>query len=38
MFGLSLPSGPNLKKMRLKNICSLVINYLGKSYLRKTLP
>ena len=36
--GLSLPSGPSLKKEEIKNICSLVINYLGKSYFKKTLP
>ena len=36
--GLSLPSGPSLKKEEIKNICSLVISYLGKSYFKKTLP
>ena len=36
--GLSLPSGPSLKKGEIKNICNLVINYLGKSYFRKILP
>ena len=36
--GLSLPSGPNLKKGEIKNICNLVINYLDKSYFRKVLP
>ena len=28
----------DLKKDEIKNICSLVINYLGKSYFRKILP
>ena len=36
--GLSLPSGPNLSKLEIRKISSLVKNYLEKFNIKKTRP